>query len=479
MTLVPRTLAGRILLVLLVGLTLSHLIGLAIYSGERQFALAAQSGHDAAARIAAVVESVEQAAPADRPAVARSFWSPGFAVSWSETALVVRGDTGWRARWLSSAIVDRLDFLPVESIRLRLRRPPTTPGSALDGGPGWWGDGGHSRHMREMGMGRPPPGAMDHMARMWHQGAVLEASLGLSAGDWLNFAVLVPRGQPFWLGRFFLSILLMALAVTGLAIWAMRRATRPLAVFSEAAERLGTDVNVPPMPEEGPREVSRLARAFNDMQRRLKAFVEERTQMLAAVSHDLRTPITRLRLRADFVEDDDQRRKMLDDLDQMEAMIAAVLAFARDETLQEAPRPFDLAVLLRDLCDEAGDAGQRANYDGPEKLVYPGRPLALRRAFANLIDNAAKYGGRAGVSLTSTGDVLTVTIEDDGPGIPESQMESVFKPFHRLEGSRSRDTGGVGLGLASVRAIIKAHGGDVTLANRSEGGLRVEVSLPT
>ena len=305
-----------------------------------------------------------------------------------------------------------------------------------------------------------------------------QASLQLMDGSWLNFAILTARPEPLWSSRLLLSILVMSLGVIALSIWAVRRATKPLAAFSQAAERLGRDVDAPPVSEAGPSEVSRLARAFNEMQRRLAAFIRDRTQMLAAISHDLRTPITRLRLRADFVEDEEQRRKMLADLEQMETMIASTLTFAHDEADREPHRPFDLAVLLQDLCNEASDSGHVVVYRGAPAVTYTGRPVALKRVFANLIDNALKYGGNAEVSLVKAGDRVTVTVEDNGPGIPEDKFERVFQPFYRLEGSRSRDTGGVGLGLTSVRSIVRAHGGEVRLANRKEGGLRVTVELP-
>ena len=179
-----------------------------------------------------------------------------------------------------------------------------------------------------------------------------------------------------------------------------------------------------------------------------------------------------------FVGDEEQRRKMLADLEQMETMIAATLAFARDDANEEPRKAFDLAVLLQDLCDAVTDAGAKAAYHGVPAVTYHGRPVALKRVFANLIDNAVKYGGAADVTLSVTDAGVAVTVDDDGPGIPEGQMEKVFAPFYRLEGSRSRDTGGVGLGLAAVRSIVRSQGGEVRLANRDAGGLRATIELP-
>nr|CAM74129.1 ATP-binding region, ATPase-like:Histidine kinase, HAMP region:Histidine kinase A, N-terminal [Magnetospirillum gryphiswaldense MSR-1] len=209
------------------------------------------------------------------------------------------------------------------------------------------------------------------------------------------------------------------------------------------------------------------------MQDRIRRFVDDRTQMLAAISHDLRTPITRMRLRAEFVEDDEQRAKMLADLEEMEHMIAATLAFARDDATREERKPVDVADLVRDLAEDVGIA-----YDGPQSLVAPARPLALKRAVANILDNARKYGGDARVNLSCDSGLLTICVDDSGPGIAEADQEKVFAPFIRLETSRNRDTGGTGLGLAVARAAIRAHGGDIILKNRPEGGLRVILSFP-
>jgi signal transduction histidine kinase len=479
MKVLPKTLAGRTLLVLLAGLTLSHLIALAIYSGERHLALTTQSGRSVAERIATVVTAFEESEPSARQALVRTMWVPGFRIALTEESMIALEDRSWRAGLIRAAIGRAVGDVPSERIRIAEREAGQRGGSWSPAGPPgdvWRGGGRHMRHMREMGM--QIGGPMPHMMRPWQSGRILETSLQLTDGSWLNFAVLTARPEPLLSSRLLLSNAVMTFAVIALSVWAVRRATKPLAAFSHAAERLGTDVNAPPVAEDGPSEVSQLARAFNGMQRRLRAFVQDRTQMLAAISHDLRTPITRLRLRADFVGDEEQRRKMLADLEQMETMIAATLAFARDDANEEPRKAFDLAVLLQDLCDAAADAGAEAAYDGTPALAYHGRPVALKRVFANLIDNAVKYGGAADVTLSVTDAGVTVTVDDNGPGIPEEQMEKVFAPFYRLEGSRSRDTGGVGLGLAAVRSIVRAQGGEVRLTNRDAGGLRATVALP-
>ncbi|HWX49904.1 MAG TPA: ATP-binding protein [Roseomonas sp.] len=317
---------------------------------------------------------------------------------------------------------------------------------------------------------------------------VLVLSMQLADGPWLNLQMALPPPRPWHSETFLIAFFLMTGAALALILWATRRLTRPVSALARAAERLGRDVNAPPLPERGPSEVATAARAFNTMAERIRRFVSDRTQMLAAIGHDLRTPITRLRLRAEFLEDDEQRRKMLADLDEMEAMVNATLAFARDDSATEPSVPLDLAALCRTVLDEAADARpevepETLGYTGPERLRIRGRPIALKRALANLVGNALNYGGSARILLDGPGrgaeaSLVRLRVEDEGPGIPEDSLEAVFQPFRRLETSRNRETGGTGLGLPIARNILRAHGGDVVLRNRPGGGLTAVVTLP-
>jgi signal transduction histidine kinase len=349
--------------------------------------------------------------------------------------------------------------------------------------------------------GPPPP----HLARLIRPEALMQGpprfrprelvvggradrmlvSLRLPDGEWLNLTLRVTPPRPWHSETFLFAFALMTLTAVILVPWATRRLTRPVRELAEAADRLGRDVNSPPLPETGPREVATAAHAFNTMAERIRRFVSDRTLMLAAISHDLRTPITRMRLRAEFVEDEEIRAKMLADLAEMEAMVNASLAFARDDQTAEASVPVDLVALVRTVLDEASDAAAQddqpppTDYAGPERLTIRARPLALKRAIANLVQNALLHGGSARVRLEppSAGTVRLV-ISDSGPGIPEDRLEAVFQPFRRLEASRNRETGGTGLGLPIARNILRGHGGDVVLANRPGGGLDAIVTLP-
>ena len=277
----------------------------------------------------------------------------------------------------------------------------------------------------------------------------------------------------------------IAMFVLGMPLifWAVHHLIAPIRTLSAAADQLGRDVSsAPALPENGPAEIAAAAIAFNTMAGRIRRFVEDRTFLLTAIGHDLRTPITRLKLRTEFLDDEEQQAKFRADLDELEAMVAATLAFGRDIAQSEGLAPIDLATLLRTLLDEAADADPDATgltYSGPEHLTVRARPLGLKRAFANLIGNALKYGNTARVRLgTEQSTLARVDIEDDGPGIPLAELERVFEPFRRIETSRNRETGGTGLGLAIARNTIRAHGGEITLTNRSGGGLIASVSLP-
>lgn len=317
----------------------------------------------------------------------------------------------------------------------------------------------------------------------FHVGHVLFA-FHMPEGGWLDIGAEVEPIRPWHSPTFLAAFLLMTLTAAGLTLWAVRRLTEPVRVLAAHAEALGRDVNAPPLPENGPTETAVAAVAFNTMAGRIRRFVSDRTEMLTAVGHDLRTPITRLKLRAEFIDDDELRTKILGDLDELETMVSATLAFGRDARVNEPVSSVDLAELLRTILDETSDANPDAGeanltYQGPPHQTVRARPVALKRALANLVSNAMSYGGSARVTMVPPTDgSVTVTIDDDGPGIPVQEIDRVFEPFRRLEQSRNRETGGVGLGLPIARNMLRAHGGDVVLRNRPEGGLRAIVSLP-
>lgn len=303
-------------------------------------------------------------------------------------------------------------------------------------------------------------------------------SIPFTDGGWINAQTRV-RAEPVpipWPSL--ISAALMAIAILVIVGLIVRRATQPLAALADRVEAFGRGAPSMTLPETGPREVRRLTSSFNLMQERLARFIADRTRMLAAIGHDLRTPITSLKIRAELLDDDEARDKMVATLDDMQRMTEATLAFAREDADGEPLRSVDVNALVESLCDDLAAMGRDVTFAGVERLPYPCRPTALRRAVANLVENAVRYGDRARVALAETPDGPRITIDDDGPGIPPERIEEVYKPFVRLETSRSRETGGSGLGLSIARSIVLAHGGELTLANRREGGLRAEIRLP-
>ena len=306
----------------------------------------------------------------------------------------------------------------------------------------------------------------------------LQVAVKLSDGQWLSFATTLPQGAPSVSWQFIISMALMAAIVLAVSVWAVRRVTAPLGLLSAAADRLGRDVTAEPLAEAGTIEMQHAARAFNRMQERLRRLIESRTQMLAALSHDLRTPLTLLRLRTEEVADTEERDKMLTTIGEMDDMIGTTLAFARDEVRAEPRRKVDIAALLASIVDDMADAGLPVTMQPAAPLTCDCQPGALKRALTNLLDNAVKYGKCARVAIATVGKAIEITIDDDGPGIPEAELPRVFQPFYRIEESRSRDTGGTGLGLAIAQAIVQAHGGKLTLANRPGCGLRACIILP-
>jgi signal transduction histidine kinase len=275
-------------------------------------------------------------------------------------------------------------------------------------------------------------------------------------------------------------IFIGTLLIAAIAVLTARSLIAPLSQLATAADALGRSPEIIETPRPGIREFAAIHKAFETMQTRLKRFVGERTHMLAAISHDLRTPLTRLRLQAEFIGDGELREGMLANIDAMRDMLTETLSFAEGDARTEASSSFDLASILISLCDEASDAGAEAEYDGPDHVTAFGRRTAIRRMFSNLIDNAWRYGGAARVSLRENATDWIVVVADDGPGIPPESFEQAFEPFQRLESSRNRETGGTGLGLPIARDIALAHGGQISLANAPLGsrGLVVSVLLP-
>jgi signal transduction histidine kinase len=317
------------------------------------------------------------------------------------------------------------------------------------------------------GMHRFPPG-----------GVAFLVQVRLRDGTWATFDTQVTHESASLPWRVLLTLAILLVAVLLLSWVAVRWVTRPLHLLANAADELGRDINRPPLPEGGPAEVGRAAHAFNTMQTRLIKFIDERTRLLAAMSHDLKTPLTRMRLRAELLEDGSLREKFEADLVEMESMVRETLEFMRGLSRREPAQLVDIMALLESLQADNEAMGRTVAIDGRVTRPWSGAPQLLKRCLSNLVDNAVLYGQRAEIRVEEAPDQLILRVRDRGPGIPDTEIEKVFAPFYRLEGSRSRETGGTGLGLSIARNIAQAHGGDVRLRNAEGGGLEAMLTLP-
>jgi signal transduction histidine kinase len=459
--LLPRSLFGQTLLVLLAGLVISHVAGSWIYTMDREQAVRAVGGFAAAQRIANLTRLIEETPRQERARIVAAVSDQSFRVTLSAQAPSEPGGDD-----VPVALAIR-DFL-VEQLSLGSARQPRVSAAAPDG-PMFrgWHPMGPGPMMHGFGGFGPFGGFHD-----------LQVVVPLSDGQWLSFTTSLPEGGPSFSRQFLLSMGIMVIIILAVSVWAVRRVTAPLASLSAAAERLGNDLNALPMSETGTIEMRQASRAFNAMQARLRGLIENRTRMLAAISHDLRTPLTLLRLRAETVENPEERSKMLATIAEMDAMVGATLQFARDDAATEARRRTDIAALVQTVVDEMVDAGLPVTMDPAEPVAHEIRPDALKRAIRNLLDNALKYGKTGRVSVRTTGKSIEIDIDDEGPGIPEPELSRVFDPFYRVDQSRSPETGGVGLGLAIAQSIVQGHGGELALSNRPVAGLRARITLP-
>ena len=331
----------------------------------------------------------------------------------------------------------------------------------------------------------PPRWAQNTLIREPESAPVLVAQVLVGEGEWLYLAGLLP--DPYYLNEsrylgadqlLFLSIMLVVLLAISWVL--VRWLTRPLVKLSRAARRLGTDIeyDIRSLQVEGTREVRETAMAFNFMQERVVRFIEDRERMFSAISHDLKTPITRLRLRSELMDDSDTKRKMIGDLEELESMARGALDLGKSTDIHEGMHAININQLMRTFKDEYKLMGAEIEIRGIAKRPYFGKPLALKRCISNLINNAVFYGKSLRLDVVDSRAEMKIYIVDQGPGIPEEQLDKVFEPYVRLEGSRNRNTGGAGLGLSIARNIAHAHGGRLTLRNRIGSGLEAAVILP-
>jgi signal transduction histidine kinase len=462
--LLPHSLFGRLMLVFTGGLICAQLLSAAINYVERDSLMVRASGMQPAQHIADIVRLLDSFSPAERARIVGIMDVPPLVVSLDRAPLAEDSAATGGARAAIFAAVLRAALGDERPLRVAISGNP--PAWAM--GPA--GAGGHF----PMG-GRMRSGGKH---RIEHEGMAVFTQVRLLDGTWASFDTQLSRESETVPWRLLATLLVLLVVVLLLSYIAVRWVTRPLDLLASAADQLGRDINRPPLPEGGPLEVNRAALAFNTMQTNLIRFINERTRLFTAMSHDLKTPLTRIRLRAEMLDDKALRESFEADVMEMESMVTQTLEFMRGLSSGEPEQNVDIDGLLEGLQSDNEAMGRTVTIAGHASRPHFGAAQLLRRCLSNLIDNAVTYGQRADILIEENAGDLTIRIRDRGPGIPEGELETVFEPFYRLERSRSRETGGTGLGLSIARNIARAHGGDLRLRNHPEGGLEAILTLP-
>ena len=489
----PQSLFARLTLTLIAVLAVAHLAAALLFVQERGEVFYRAAGMQIAQRIGAVTRLLDDKSEAQRREIIDAFQGGVLRIELDDAPRLAEVENDWRGTLFHTLLGSQLDgrrplHIAIDTPRPlpgewggwgrgERRSPPEPwevgprgrgPGAGMEPGPRSGMGRGMGRHGRWGGHRGPP------------NGVTFRAEVELSDGRWVRFQRVLPEEAFEAPIRLFGGIALLLLAVVVVSLLAVRALIRPLTTLAHAADELGRDIQRPPLPEQGPREVRQAARAFNTMQGRIGRYLEDRGRLLAAVSHDLKTPITRLRLRTEMLDDEATREKFQTDLEEMERMVGATLDFMRGLDEKEPRRPLAVDALLESLREEFVELHPDASIilAGTAETPYPAHPTALKRCLRNLMENALNYAGDLEVAVEDHAESLTLHILDRGPGVPADALESLFEPFRRLEESRARDTGGSGLGLGIARNIARAHGGDVTLHNRPDGGLEARLTLP-
>jgi signal transduction histidine kinase len=459
------SLRGRTLLRVAVGTLVSHLLGLAIYLAANASSISQTREQNVVDQLATLTKVFERLPQDRREEIANDLTveRKGFRLRLSDRSDVdplhaPQEDTIGVRRMLGLALGTEIDEQVLADYRLL---PAEQFGFTSD-------DDAANRAI-----------FVNRVAQWFRFRETLTISVQLSDGVWMNARIRAPPFPLFFSTGLLLSLSLTVIVVFSITARAINRPLAGLARFGEAAEALGLDIgNAPPLDDSGPLEIRQAARAFNGMRDRIQSLIDDRTRMLAAMSHDFRTPLTRLRLRVEFFPDSPERSKMLRDIADMEEMVSVTLRFINDGVADEHREAVDFVSLLTELSIDLETELPEFELHGVRNVRVTCAPVSIRRAFTNLINNAKQYGHSAEIAVSLTPSEVIVDVRDHGPGVPESERDNVFQPFYRLEPSRSRESGGSGLGLAIARSVIRAHGGDITLHDAPGGGLLARVQLP-
>jgi signal transduction histidine kinase len=476
MKFLPRSLFSRLVIVFLLGLIVAQGISLTVVLHDRGEFLSRISGVQSVRRIADTVILFDTVNISERQRLVKLLSSPMMRISLSPVApslsTPVQPVASESTQYVLFASILRRALGRDREIRLVVLEPA---GVARLNESVWQPGMMHSRN-HDADIANPQtPSARRYRAGLTSSVLV---QIRLDDGYWVSFDSQLQPEAWTWPYRALLSALILLIAVLMLAIVGVRWITKPLKQFSMAAIELGKNIDRPPLLEKGPLEVVQAARALNGMQAKLSRYLHDRTRILAAMSHDLKTPITRLRLRAELLDDEPIRKKFIRDLSELEDMVTDTLSFMRGLETTEPLKRLDINALLESLQDDAKEGGQTIQINGRTTSPFLCRPQSIKRCLSNLIENAIKYGGVARVSVIQRSDALHIVVSDDGPGVPAEELERLFEPFYRLESSRNRDHGGTGLGLTIARSIAEQHGGSLILKNGDAQGLECHLDLP-
>jgi signal transduction histidine kinase len=454
---VINSLFARIALIIVLGILASQALSLWLQAGERSQAITQARGQHFADQLADAIRVLEATPPLQRATSALALHADTLRIE------AIRPDE-------VSAAMPRGQIQALLASRLGSTREIRTAGG-MGMGEGM-GRGNMHRGERDPGFSAPAYSGPQTNA------APHAFDIQLLDGQWFRMTASMEAPAPTLPSALILRLVATLLVVTSVVILAARQVSAPLRRLAFAADTLGRDIEIAPLPETGTIETRQAAQAFNRMQARLRHLLNERSRALAAVSHDLRTPLTKLRLRAELVEDGHLREQICTDLDAMAAMLDTTLDYLRSLKDNEKPCLIDINAMLQSICADSGVLGRPVTLEGHANAPFRGRLSALQRAIQNLVDNAAKYGGSARIVVADSGDELTISIQDDGPGIPPEELSRVTEPYYRPDIARTAGTGGVGLGLSIVTDIAALHGGGLWLENRQQGGLQATLKLP-
>ncbi len=459
MRLLPQSLFGRMALILFSGLLLVQLTSTAIQFYDRGQRLFQASGLSSSERIAEIVRLLDEASQEERERLIAILNVDPLRVSLTaaEWQSPPQSETNWPAEEFRQRLSRQLGSS--YELRVAVSDQPQHNDQNVHA------MGEHNmQHMQGTGMGLP-------------DALVFYAQVKLSDGTWVSFENSIAEEVFADSTRLLITLAVLIVTVLFISLLAVRWVTRPLTMLTQAANKLGSNINQPPLSEIGATEVKHAAKAFNFMQSRLQNFIEDRARLLTAISHDLKTPITRMRLRAEMLDDQQQRDSFIKNLDEMQSIATETLDFLRADDTHEKLQPIDVCALLEAIKDDVAELGQHVELDICESRHCRARPMALKRCVSNLVENALKYACDVHVTTEQNAQCLIIIVSDSGTGIPDDKLQTVFEPFYRLEDSRNRETGGTGLGLSIARNIALSHGGDLRLVNKPEGGLQAILTL--